>query len=513
MLREDPTVTRRQIEEIIASLAGECEFADEVRLARTGALFDHHGDAPLDADALVMETFAGEYRNDLAHNQIARVRDKLVHRAALLGLDIKPGSIDEKLIGRAILKEYIRSFEASASQARDRLACLYPDLAVPAAMAPSLPVAPPADATTGQKLAAPGETIMELYDTFKNEETATANADTWDQNRKIVQRFAEFIGEASHISTVTRKAIRDWKQALGKWPVKAADVKKFKNLSFCEIIEANKVIKKSTISPANINKYLAAVGSFASWLLTNEYIENDVMKGMYLPRDKKAKPVLPYTESQLDVIFKSPLFDKCAGDGVEHIRGDVAIRDWRYWVPWIALYSGARLGEIAQLLTADVRQLHGRWVFHITEEGSEEGADLKSTKTGGSQRVVPIHSKLIKLGFLRYHAKMQTCGDRRLFPELTRDTRGYFGTASKFFNGYFKGIGVKVDKKLNFHSLRHSIADAFRRGGYVDEQFNVLLGHAEETTTGIYGILPPLTLSQRVKMIEAVQYSRLQAVA
>jgi integrase len=68
---------------------------------------------------------------------------------------------------------------------------------------------------------------------------------------------------------------------------------------------------------------------------------------------------------------------------------------------------------------------------------------------------------------------------------------------------------VKVDKKLNFHSLRHSISDAFRRGGYVDEQFNVLLGHTEETTTGIYGILPPVTLNQRVEMIEAVRYSAL----
>jgi integrase len=510
MLREDPTVTREQIERIVASLPGECEFADEVRLARTGALFDHHGDAPLDADAVMLETYAEEYRSDLARNHIDTVRHDVHQRAAAVGLQIERGSIDEKLIGRAILKEYVRSCEDSAAQARDRLACLYPNLAEPAAVAPSLPVAPPPDATTGPKLAAPGETIMELYDTFKKEKEAIAIADTWDQNRKIAQRFAEFIGETSHVSAITRKAIRDWKQALGKWPVKAADVKKFKNLSFCEIIEANKMVRKSTIAPANINKYLAAVGSFASWLLTNDYIENDVMKGMYLPRDKKAKPVLPYTEPQLEAIFKSPLFDECAGDGLEHLEGDVAIRDWRYWVPLIALYSGARLGEIAQLSTIDVRQSHGVWIFHITEEGTtEEGADQKSTKTGGSQRVVPVHSKLIERGFLKYWNEMRALGERRLFPQLKRDSRGFFGRASKFFNSYFKAIGVKVDKKLNFHSLRHSISDAFRRGGYVDEQFNVLLGHTEETTTGIYGILPPVTLNQRVEMIEAVRYSGL----
>jgi hypothetical protein len=51
------------------------------------------------------------------------------------------------------------------------------------------------------------------------------------------------------------------------------------------------------------------------------------------------------------------------------------------------------------LSTVDVRQLHGFWVIHITEEGSP----LKSTKTAGSMRVVPIHSELIKLGLVDYH--------------------------------------------------------------------------------------------------------------
>ncbi|MBR0832014.1 site-specific integrase [Bradyrhizobium manausense] len=505
MLREDPTVTRKQIEDIVASLAGDGDFADEVRLARTGALFDHHGDAPLDADAVVLETFAEEYRIDLARNQTDRVHELAQQRAALVGLDIEPGSLNEKLIGRAILKECIRSFEASASQARERLACLYPELSTDVASTKDAPTASNEDAP------APSRTIMDLYDVFKGEKEDDCKPDTWDQNRKIVQRFAEFVGETSQVSMITRKAVRDWKQALAIWPRKAADVKEFKGLAFHEVIGANARLEKPkpAISKKTVNKYLAAVGPFAAWLLANEYIENDVMTGMYLAVDKNKKPVLPYTEAQIETIFKSALFSTCAGDGLEFQPGNIAIRDWRYWVPWIALYSGARLGEIAQLLTADVRQLHGRWVFHITEEGSEEEADLKSTKTGGSQRVVPIHSKLIKRGFLQYYAEVRARGERRLFPELKRDSRGFFGAASKFFNSYFKAIGVKVDKKLNFHSLRHSAADAFRRGGYRDEEFNVLLGHTEETTTGIYGIIQPGTLKQRVKMIEAVRYSGL----
>ena len=50
-------------------------------------------------------------------------------------------------------------------------------------------------------------------------------------------------------------------------------------------------------------------------------------------------------------------------------------------------------------------------------------------------------------------------------------------------------------------------ADAFRRAGYLDEQFGPLLGHTKSTTTGRYGIMPEGPLRDRVAMIEAIGYS------
>jgi integrase len=368
---------------------------------------------------------------------------------------------------------------------------------------PADPIVGPPDLTMGNKFALPGESIMELYDRFKAERIGSARPDTWDQNRKIVKLFVEFIGETSHVTAITKKAVRDWKHMLARWPLKAGDMKAFEGMSFRKVIDANVTLKKPTISQKTINKYLSAVGSFAEWLLQNEYIENDVMRGMYLSLDKRKKTRFPFTEDQLKAIFDSPLFATCMGEDQEHKPGNIAIRDWRYWIPWIGLYSGARLGEIAQLLTADVRQLHGTWILHITEEGST----LKSTKTGGSMRVVPVHSELIKLGLIEYHAAMVASGDMQLFPQLKPDTRGFFsGEPSAFFNDYFRQIGVKVDKRVNFHSFRHGIADAFRSAGYMDEQFNVLLGHTQKTTTGRYGVMPQGILSERVKMIEAVRF-------
>lgn len=150
--------------------------------------------------------------------------------------------------------------------------------------------------------------------------------------------------------------MRDWKASLFQWPVKAAEITAFKGKTFNEVIQANVKIGKPTITGKTINKYLSALGSYATWLRVNRYIREDPLSGMYLQLDKKRQKVFPYTDGQLDQLFSSSLFHLCAGDKREHEPGSVAIRDWRYWIPLIGLYTGARLGEIAQMHAADVRK-------------------------------------------------------------------------------------------------------------------------------------------------------------
>lgn len=353
----------------------------------------------------------------------------------------------------------------------------------------------------------PGEKILELFDRFHREAPAGISTDTWDQNRKIVVLFDQFLGGNAHISLLTRANVRDWKAKLFLWPTRAADTGHFKGLTFLKVVEKNEIVRRQTITDVTVNRYISALGAFCKWLLSNDYVTTDVMAGLFLKLDRRKQTRFPHSEENLQKIFASPLFHTCGGDKLEHEAGNVAIRDWRYWIPWIGLYTGARLGEIAQLLTKDVRQLHGQWIFHITREGSTR----KSVKNAGSERVVPVHPELIKLGLLDYIARMQAINEANLFPELEPDGRGFIsGVPSSFFNQYFRDIGVKVDKTVNFHSFRHGFADALRTAGYLDEQFNMLLGHTKATTTGRYGIMPEGILSERVKMIEAVNFAILK---
>jgi integrase len=192
---------------------------------------------------------------------------------------------------------------------------------------------------------------------------------------------------------------------------------------------------------------------------------------------------------------------------VEHKPGNFTIRDWRYWLPLVALFSGMRLGEIAQLLVEDVQEMQGTWVMHVTTDGDDE----KKLKTVGSERVVPVHSELIALGFLRYHAALKKTGSKRLFPEIKPDSRGFMsGAPSKFLNTYLGRIGVKT-KMLAMHSFRHLFADRLRKAGYLDNDFGFILGHGDRLvrTTGRYGLLPQGTVAHRSKLIEAASFEEL----
>lgn len=352
-------------------------------------------------------------------------------------------------------------------------------------------------------VAAPGEGVLELFDVFAAENPRGVKPDTLRMNREIIGWFAQHVGQTFPASAIDKKSVREWKLALGKFPIKATEVRELRGLSFKKIIATNEHLKRPALSDRTVNKYLSALGAYCQWFMQNGHIDTNPVDGMHLGKGNGQGKVRPYTTDQLTRIFASPLFTSCQSEDAPHRPGNLQIRDHRFWLPLLSLFTGARMGELAQLLTADVRQDRGRWIIHITREGD----DAKTTKTKGSQRVVPVHPELEHLGFITFHAARAATGDARLFPEIKPDARGQLaGHYSRFWGRYVKRIGVKDDASVNFHSFRHGMADALRRAGYRDEEFGFLLGHTQATTTGRYGILAEGELMQRCAMIDAVSF-------
>mgnify|MGYP001609516692 CR=1 FL=1 len=361
------------------------------------------------------------------------------------------------------------------------------------------------------KHAKSGARIMDLYDSYERNKGAIKKNDTNAQNKKIVQLFAEFVGETLPASELTRRHISEFRDQLALFPKKALQIAEFRGLKFKQIIAKNREAGRPTLDDRTINKYLSAVNPFLRWLSSNAHIASPIQTDdLFHAIDTEARKYKTFTSDQLKKLFDSPLFRGCQSETAIHKPGNVRVRDWRYWLPLVALHTGARLGELAQLLVDDIREIDGITCAYVTAEGDDD----KSVKTSNSRRVIPIHSELVKLGFLKFHEAQKKLGHKRLFPEIKIDARGHWGVPSKELNKYMDRIGLKEDK-LVVHSFRHLFTDRLRLAGHLDHEFSFILGHGDKfsSMTGHYGSLPQGTAKRRLELIQTVRFDDLDLAA
>ena len=134
------------------------------------------------------------------------------------------------------------------------------------------------------------------------------------------------------------------------------------------------------------------------------------------------------------------------------------------------------------------------WLFDVNAKGE------KRLKNMQSERVVPVHSRLLRLGLLDYHASIQ---HERLWPRLTKRRDGYGAAVSKWFSRFKASCGVQ-DSQV-FHSLRHSFGDALKQAGVADVTISELLGHENPSiSTSRYG--NPLNVKSLRDAVENVHY-------
>jgi integrase len=124
----------------------------------------------------------------------------------------------------------------------------------------------------------------------------------------------------------------------------------------------------------------------------------------------------------------------------------------KFWLPLIALYTGARIAEICQLHTSDIKLVKAlssdseHWCIDINDN------DGKKLKNKHSRRQVPIHQNLTNAGLITYTDSLRARGETSLFPELI-DTHANYAT--QWFGIYSDQAGV-TDKNTSFHSFRHN---------------------------------------------------------
>jgi integrase len=210
------------------------------------------------------------------------------------------------------------------------------------------------------------------------------------------------------------------------------------------------------VAPGTVNKLIGGVQAIATFGYENGMVPDGVhwvdpfrrMKVVEEPRTRRRA----FTVAELQTILDAPLFTGAAPP--RGAKGAAGV-----WLPLLALYTGARQAELAMLRASDVRIEDDIALLLIVEELGVG----KRLKTKQSERAVPVHAQLSELGFLDYVAERRREGEQAwLFPAVASD-RGC-ANWGQWFMGYLRRTIGLTDKRLVFHTFRHTANAALIKG-------------------------------------------------
>jgi integrase len=167
------------------------------------------------------------------------------------------------------------------------------------------------------------------------------------------------------------------------------------------------------------------------------------------------------------------------------------------WVPWVCAYTGARISEICQLRSEDIKQIDGIWCIAFAAEAG-------SLKNVNSERVVPMHSALRDEGFLTFVASVRKGA---LFPDLAPDRFGSRGgTGTKILSRWIRSLGITDSRISPNHSWRHRLKTLGRRHGLAVDILDAMTGHGRKTVADTYGDFPPDAMLRELSKITPLKF-------
>lgn len=263
------------------------------------------------------------------------------------------------------------------------------------------------------------------------------------------------------------KCLMDFASSVGHKPLDTISRK--------DVVGFRDQLLKQGNSPVTANSKVGILRMFFRGGQDYELLSNNPAADIHYKVIHERKSRVVFSVDDLNQIFHSGIYTK-------QYRPVSGGKDAAYWLPLLALFTGARVEELAQLLVSDIKEIDGLGhILNISDEAAH--AHLKNTN---SRRRIPVHGILIACGFMDYVAKQAKSG--MLFPDLKPNHRGkYGGYFSYFFSTYLrKKIGITDERKV-FHSFRHTFKDVCRQVGIEEAVHDALTGHSRPSASRGYG--------------------------
>ena len=230
-------------------------------------------------------------------------------------------------------------------------------------------------------------------------------------------------------------------------------------------------ISAKTIKDNDLSGLKAVFG----WAVSNGKMQSNPAEGVTLkaakPRKLRSKA---FTPEEAKAILAASLHVKRGGERPETHAA-------KRWVPWLMAYSGARVGEMAQLRKEDLKRSGDIWYLTVTPEAG-------TVKTNEA-RDVALHPHIVELGFVEFvksaprgHLFLRPAGDDDVLGPL----QGIKNRLAEFAREVVTDGGVAPN-----HGWRHRFKPVGVRAGIERRVLDVISGHALEGRTvadGYHGV-------------------------
>jgi integrase len=229
-------------------------------------------------------------------------------------------------------------------------------------------------------------------------------------------------------------------------------------------------LKTLALKETTASKYFSALKTLIAWCVGEGFI------GTHPARDVKWQKAL--------IKFSDAKADERRSLTVDELKRFLAVADalptndhkkldTKMFIR-VLTYTGLRAEECAQLAPSDIVTLQGVPVIRVNDR------DDKRVKSRAAVRDVPVHPRLIELGFLDFVRERSSGASVFATLRPSKGGRLYSSMQSRLSRLLRGAVGID-DKRVTVHSLRHVFKDSCRLIQMPKEIEDSLLGH---TTPG-----------------------------
>lgn len=294
--------------------------------------------------------------------------------------------------------------------------------------------------------------------------------DKWSKDtEQLVRRAINILllyFKDKELTTMKFTDLIDFRDILLEIPKRLSVLNFFKGQDLDFILDNNDDYDK--LDNSTINKYILRINQYFNYMYKQKYIK---IKDFNIPSyDQDGNEREPYTDEEIHKIK-------------ELIKIDTLDNQF---ITYIAIYQGMRLKEITQLKKEDIIKIGD--ILCISVNTNEN----KTIKTKQSARIIPIHDKLIELGFLDF---------------VNSKENKLFDISNKDFSTYFrKTYKSQINDEKTFYCLRHSFIDALKQNDCKLEHYQAFVGHSQgkDKITMNYG--NPLNAQLLKKLLDFIKY-------